>query len=58
MWRLLMDVYRREGFATLFAGVVPRVAWISLGGAIFFGTYEEAKRLTRSALGVVMTVEK
>ena len=25
----------------LFSGVVPRVLWISVGGAIFLGVYEE-----------------
>ena len=29
----------------LFAGVVPRVTWISLGGAVFFGVYEKCKAL-------------
>lgn len=24
----------------IFAGFVPRVLWITLGGAIFFGTYD------------------
>ena len=26
---------------SLFAGVVPRVLWISIGGAIFLGGYEK-----------------
>ena len=25
----------------LFAGLVPRVTWISVGGAVFFGVYEK-----------------
>lgn len=25
---------------SVFAGFVPRVLWITLGGAIFFGTYD------------------
>ncbi len=54
MGRMLMDVYRKEGLGALFAGIVPRVMWISLGGAIFFGVYEESKRLARGALGVVL----
>lgn len=32
-----------EGAATLFSGVVPRVFWISIGGAVFLGAYEQAK---------------
>lgn len=33
-------IYRVEGFAALFAGVVPRTMWISAGGAVFLGVYE------------------
>ena len=36
-------IYGDEGVTALFSGLVPRVAWISLGGAIFLGCYEEAK---------------
>lgn len=32
-----------EGVATLFSGIVPRVFWISIGGAVFLGAYEQAK---------------
>lgn len=28
----------------LFSGVVPRVIWISLGGAVFLGVYEATKQ--------------
>lgn len=42
------DAFRRitaeEGAGALFSGIRPRVAWISVGGAIFIGSYEEAKR--------------
>ena len=37
-------IYREEGPRVLFAGVVPRVMWISLGGAVFLGVYEAAKK--------------
>lgn len=36
-------ITRDEGLSALFGGVVPRVLWISLGGAIFFGGYEFTK---------------
>lgn len=36
-------IYREEGFKTLFRGVVPRITWISIGGAIFLGVYERCK---------------
>ena len=29
----------------LFAGVVPRTFWIGIGGFVFFGAYEKAKRV-------------
>lgn len=43
------DVLRRilvhEGAGALLSGLGPRVAWIALGGTVFFGTYEQSKRL-------------
>lgn len=38
------EIIRSEGSARLFAGVKYRVMWISFGGAIWFGAYEEYKR--------------
>lgn len=44
-------IAREEGFKTLFRGIVPRVTWISIGGAIFLGVYERAKQtLMRTAV--------
>lgn len=47
-YRGMVDAFRRivreEGARVLFSGAKQRVLWISLGGAIFFGTFEEAKR--------------
>jgi len=37
-------VYRQEGLLTLFSGIGPRIMWISIGGAVFFGAYETAKK--------------
>ncbi|EKU20240.1 s-adenosylmethionine mitochondrial carrier protein [Nannochloropsis gaditana CCMP526] len=41
----IVDVFRRvvaeEGPMTLFAGVAPRVMWITIGGFVYFGAYEE-----------------
>lgn len=38
------NVFRRmvkdEGIRPFFAGIVPRVTWISIGGAIFLGSYQ------------------
>lgn len=37
-------ISREEGYSTLFSGIKPRVAWISIGGAIFIGSFEEFRR--------------
>jgi hypothetical protein len=37
-------VREEGGLPALFAGVRPRVLWISLGGAIFIGSFEELRR--------------
>jgi len=36
-------IYTSEGAGALFSGIVPRVFWISIGGAVFLGAYEQAK---------------
>ena len=40
-YQTIRDIYRRNGIDGLFAGTVPRVLWISIGGAIFLGGYEK-----------------
>ncbi|KAG8186135.1 hypothetical protein JTE90_022723 [Oedothorax gibbosus] len=40
---VLQEIYLTTGIQGLFAGVSPRVLWISVGGAIFFGAYEKTK---------------
>ncbi|KAK2580481.1 hypothetical protein KPH14_006221 [Odynerus spinipes] len=47
---MLRTIYAEQGINGLFAGVGYRVMWITLGGFIFFGVYEEAKVLTQLAL--------
>lgn len=37
---LLAKLIKEEGFGRLFSGLVPRVAWITLGGGIFFGAFD------------------
>jgi len=39
-------IYREEGFRRLYSGVVPRTAWISTGGFIFFFGYEFAMKFS------------
>ncbi|CDF37509.1 unnamed protein product [Chondrus crispus] len=41
----LRTIAREEGGAALFSGLTPRVMWISIGGAVFFGAYEAAKKV-------------
>lgn len=38
-------VWRSQGLAGLFAGVLPRMAAISMGGFIFLGAYDQARSL-------------
>ncbi|XP_065910060.1 mitochondrial S-adenosylmethionine carrier protein-like [Dysidea avara] len=45
MWQLLVQIFRQEGFRGLFAGIVPRVTAISMGGFVFFGAYDKSKKL-------------
>lgn len=37
-------VVRDEGAATLLSGIQPRVGWTTVGGFVFFGAYEFAKK--------------
>ena len=45
-----LDVAKRtihqEGWKSLIKGIEPRVMWISIGGFIFFGAYEEFRSVT------------
>lgn len=41
----LKTVYGERGIRGLFAGVVPRVIWISVGAAIFLGSYEKTIKI-------------
>ncbi len=49
------DVARRviqeEGWRTLLRGIEPRVFWISLGGFVFFGAYEQYRAITMEVTG-------
>jgi solute carrier family 25 S-adenosylmethionine transporter 26 len=38
--KMLRTVLRESGPRGLFAGVVPRTMWISIGGAVFLGSYQ------------------
>ena len=41
-------IWYEKGVKGLFAGIIPRTLWISIGGAVFFGVYEKMKIFTTS----------
>lgn len=44
----LRIIYHERGIKGLFAGIIPRVMWISIGGAIFLGVYDKMKSICNS----------
>ena len=42
---VIIQVYSTKGVQGLFAGMVPRSLWMSLGGFIYFGVYELSREL-------------
>jgi solute carrier family 25 S-adenosylmethionine transporter 26 len=44
MWHVLRTIYNEEGMRKLFSGASARVAWISIGGFVFFGAYETVRK--------------
>ncbi|XP_038666525.1 S-adenosylmethionine mitochondrial carrier protein isoform X3 [Scyliorhinus canicula] len=42
---VLNNIWKTQGISGLFSGIVPRVAWISLGGFIFLGTYDKVHKM-------------
>ncbi|XP_034023057.1 S-adenosylmethionine mitochondrial carrier protein isoform X2 [Thalassophryne amazonica] len=42
---VLYDVWKSRGLTGLFAGSIPRIAFIGLGGFIFLGSYEKVRRM-------------
>ena len=41
-WTMLARILRQSGPSAFFAGMGPRIVWISAGGAIFLGSYQWA----------------
>lgn len=39
---VVVSIFRGHGIRPFFAGIGPRVAWISVGGAVFLGSYQWA----------------
>jgi solute carrier family 25 (mitochondrial S-adenosylmethionine transporter), member 26 len=48
VFQTLHKIYRERGVRGLFAGFVPRVMWITIGGAVFFGFYDLTTRMLDS----------
>lgn len=48
---MLQAILRENGPGAFFAGVGPRVGWISVGGAIFLGSYQWASNLLGGEVG-------
>ena len=46
---ILRDIWAAHGLRPFFAGVGPRVAWISAGGAVFLGSYQWAVNALQAA---------
>ncbi|XP_068625088.1 S-adenosylmethionine mitochondrial carrier protein homolog [Battus philenor] len=42
---VLTAIYLESGFRGLFAGMVPRMTAFTIGGFVFFGVYEDSKKL-------------
>lgn len=47
---ILHGIYRESGFKGIFAGFIPRVMWITIGGAIFFGSYDLTTKIVTKHL--------
>jgi solute carrier family 25 S-adenosylmethionine transporter 26 len=45
MFTMLSTILRESGPRAFFAGIGPRVGWISVGGAIFLGSYQWASNV-------------
>ncbi|XP_011503169.1 PREDICTED: S-adenosylmethionine mitochondrial carrier protein homolog isoform X2 [Ceratosolen solmsi marchali] len=48
IFNVLFLIYESNGIKGLFAGILPRTTWITIGGFIFFGVYDKSKLLLLS----------
>lgn len=44
----LKTIWKEGGIKSLFAGAIPRVLWVSIGGFVFFGVYEKIIQISRN----------
>ncbi|KAK1639343.1 mitochondrial carrier domain-containing protein [Colletotrichum phormii] len=47
---ILRTIYKEHGIRPFFAGIGPRVMWISIGGSIFLGSYQFASNTLTGAV--------
>lgn len=47
---VLTSIYTESGFRGLYAGFLPRMMAFTLGGFVYFGVYDDSKRLVESFL--------
>lgn len=50
IYQILHGIYRDNGIKGVFAGFIPRVMWITIGGAIFFGSYDLTTKIVTKHL--------
>lgn len=48
LWKMAVQLVKEEGVSRLFSGIGPRVLWISLGGFVFLGAYEQTRTILES----------
>lgn len=48
VFQLASRTYRDEGVEVFFRGIGPRTMWISIGGAVFLGSYQWASNMLGS----------
>lgn len=49
VFHVFSQIIRNEGVRPFFAGLAPRVTWISIGGAIFLGSYQSVVNFMSAA---------
>jgi solute carrier family 25 S-adenosylmethionine transporter 26 len=45
LWSMSARIWREEGGRVFFSGIGPRTMWISIGGAVFLGSYQWASNM-------------
>lgn len=45
VFTLTSDIWKKEGGKVFFSGIGPRTMWISIGGAVFLGSYQYASNM-------------